>query len=86
MKALEEKWKDLKHFCQEIAKMEDLHQSPTFQDFLWASTIFSCVYGDVFSYIISLNSHDWFSAAGRFPFRSQLHSRQMEVRIKASHM
>lgn len=53
-KALEDKWKDLKHFCHEITKMEDLHQSPTFQDFLWACTIFSCVVGSLFVYYVAL--------------------------------
>jgi hypothetical protein len=37
---MENAWSNMKHVCQEIASMEELHSSPTYEDFVWATSAF----------------------------------------------
>jgi hypothetical protein len=43
-KDMESAWSEMKHVCREIATMEELHSSPTYEDFVWATSAFK-MYG-----------------------------------------
>jgi len=37
---MERAWKDVKEICRQIAQVEELHASPTFNDFVWATAAY----------------------------------------------
>ena len=37
---MERSWKDVKEICRQLAKVEELHASPTFNDFVWATAAY----------------------------------------------